>query len=143
VGTTVGFQNLVMHTLSPTTTPLNPAMVPTISYEYLFCHPSSDQLRPPSRWKTRGLLSGFCTSGTTGRRLRPSNLDTISSHQRQNGWGTIHPEPGTTPPLLAREEGPPIQKEPDLGVGPYHSRPRWPSWCRTLAITTRGPPDRT
>jgi hypothetical protein len=86
VGTTAGFQNLIMEALSPVITPLNPAMVPTISYEYLFYHPSSDRLRPPTQRKARGLLSGSCTLGIVGHRLRPTKLDTAGSLQRQNGW---------------------------------------------------------
>jgi hypothetical protein len=55
-------------------------------------------------------LSGSCTLGTVGHRLRPSNLDMTGSLQRQNGWGTIHPVPGTIPPFLAREEGHPSKR---------------------------------
>jgi hypothetical protein len=71
--------------------PPNPAMVPILSYENIFCLPSSEWHWPPVRWKTRGLLSGSCTSGTIGHRLQPKNLDTTGSLQ----------------PLRGEEEGPP------------------------------------
>jgi hypothetical protein len=108
VSTTVGFWNLIMEALRPIITSLNPATVPAVSYEYLFCLPSSDRLRPPARRKAQGLLSGSCTLGTVGRWLWPNNLDMTSSLQWQNGCGTIHPVPDMAPPLLARGEGPPI-----------------------------------
>jgi hypothetical protein len=59
--------------------PLNPAMAPTITYGYLFCLPSSDQLCPPVRWKARELLSHSKTLGTAGYWLWPKILDTIGS----------------------------------------------------------------
>jgi hypothetical protein len=43
--------------------PPNPAVVPTVIYEYLFCLPSSERLWPPTQWKAWGLLSGSCTPG--------------------------------------------------------------------------------
>jgi hypothetical protein len=108
VRATMGFQNLIMEALSPIITPANPMVAPTVSYEYLFYHPSSEQLRPPAQWKAWGLLLGSDTPGMVGHRLWPNNLDMIGSLQQQNGWGTIHPIPGMAPPLLPREEGPPI-----------------------------------
>jgi hypothetical protein len=38
------------------------------------------------------------------------------SLQWKNGWGTIHPIPGMSLPLLARGERLPILKELDLGA---------------------------
>jgi hypothetical protein len=49
-------------------TPLNPAVVPAVSYEYLFCLPSSEWLHPPARWKVQRLLLKSCTLGTAGHR---------------------------------------------------------------------------
>jgi hypothetical protein len=43
VSTTVRFRNLIMEALSPIITLPNPAVVPTVSYEYLFCHLTSDR----------------------------------------------------------------------------------------------------
>jgi hypothetical protein len=43
--------------------PLNPAVVHTVTYEYLFCLPSSDWLQPSTRQEDRGLLTGSCTLG--------------------------------------------------------------------------------
>jgi hypothetical protein len=68
---------------NPTISPLNPAEVPTVTYEYLFCPPSSDQLRPPAQWRARGLLSGSSTPGTVGCQLQPKILDTVDSLQWQ------------------------------------------------------------
>jgi hypothetical protein len=61
----------------------NPVEVPTVTYEYLFCRPLSDRLRPPSQWKAQGILSGSSTLGTAGHRLRPKILDTTGSLQWQ------------------------------------------------------------
>jgi hypothetical protein len=63
--------------------PLNPVEVPTVTYQYLLCPPSSDQLRPPAQRRARGLLSGSTTLGTIGRRLWPKILDMTDSLQRQ------------------------------------------------------------
>jgi hypothetical protein len=60
-------------------TPPNPVAVPTISYEHLFCLPSSERLWPPTRWKAQGLLSGSSTLGTVGHQLRSKHMDTIGS----------------------------------------------------------------
>jgi hypothetical protein len=38
---------LIVEALGPIITPPNPMMVLVVSYEYLFCHPSSDRLWPP------------------------------------------------------------------------------------------------
>jgi hypothetical protein len=62
--------------------PPNHVMAPTVTYEYLFCRPSSERLRPIAQWKARGLLSGSCTPGITGHRLRLKNMVMTSSHQQ-------------------------------------------------------------
>jgi hypothetical protein len=48
MGTTMGFQNLIMEAIGSVIIILNPATDPTVSYEYLFCHLTSNQLRPPA-----------------------------------------------------------------------------------------------
>jgi hypothetical protein len=53
--------------LSTMATPPNPTVVPTVSYEYLFCLPSSERFQPPARRMAQGLLSGFSTPETAGR----------------------------------------------------------------------------
>jgi hypothetical protein len=63
--------------------PLNVVAVPTVTYEYPFCLPSSERLWPPTQQKARGLLSGSCTLATTGRLLWPKNMDTTGSLQWQ------------------------------------------------------------
>jgi hypothetical protein len=67
--------------------PPNPVAVPIVSYEYLFCLPSSERPRSPIRWKARGLLSGSCTPTTAGHRLQPnkSRYDPILSHDKWLG----------------------------------------------------------
>jgi hypothetical protein len=57
----------------------NPVMAPAVTYEYLLCLMSSDQLRPLARWKGVGLLLRSSTPGTAGHRLRPNILDMTSS----------------------------------------------------------------
>jgi hypothetical protein len=66
---------------SPMASPPNPMVVPTVTYEYLSCLPSSEQLWPPAQWKAQVLLSGPCTLVTTGRYLQPKNLVTTGSLQ--------------------------------------------------------------
>jgi hypothetical protein len=44
---------------SPTASPPNPAMALIVTYEYLFCLPSSDRLRPPAREKAQGYCQGL------------------------------------------------------------------------------------
>jgi hypothetical protein len=72
MGTTAGFQNLIMEVLGHVIIFSNPITVPTVSYEYLFCH-------PPARRKARRLLSRSYTSDTVSHQLRPNNLDMINS----------------------------------------------------------------
>jgi hypothetical protein len=93
--------------LNPIITPLNPAAVPTVSYEYLFCLPSSEWLWLPARRKDWGLLSGSCTPGTAGCQLRLKKYRYGRFPPAANDWGTIHPVLDMVPPLLTREEGSP------------------------------------
>jgi hypothetical protein len=39
--------------------PTNPTVVPIVTYQYLFCLPSSERLQPPAQRKAQVLLSGF------------------------------------------------------------------------------------
>jgi hypothetical protein len=39
----------------------NPAVVPVMTYYYLFCLPSSERPQPPARRHAQGLLSRSCT----------------------------------------------------------------------------------
>jgi hypothetical protein len=78
MGTTAGFPVKIRgYMVSPTISPQNPAEVPAVTYEYLFCPLLSDQLQPPARWRARGLLSGSNTPGILGHQLRTKILDTI------------------------------------------------------------------
>jgi hypothetical protein len=61
--------------------PLNPAEVPTVTYEYMFCPLLSDQLWPPDRRRAWGLLSRSRTLGTMSHLLWLKILDTTSSLQ--------------------------------------------------------------
>jgi hypothetical protein len=67
--------------------PLNPAAVLVVTYEYLFCLSSSERPQPPARWKSQGLLSRYCTLGTTGHRVWPnkSGYDPVPSSGKQLG----------------------------------------------------------
>jgi hypothetical protein len=94
VGTTAGFQNLIMEALGPVIIFLNPMVVLAVSCEYLCCHPSSGQLWPPDRWKARGQLSGSCTLGTTGHQLHPDNLDMTGSSSSKMTRETYTPYQG-------------------------------------------------
>jgi hypothetical protein len=68
---------------SPMISPPNPAEVPTVTYEYMLYPPSSDQLRPPTQQRARGLLLGSSTLSTAVHRLRYKILATTGSLQRQ------------------------------------------------------------
>jgi hypothetical protein len=87
--------------------PPNPIVVPTVTYEYLFCLPSSERLWPPRSMEGLGVTVGvsyhryFWTPVTTHKFAYDQFPPAI------NGWETKHPVPGTIPPLLAEEEGPP------------------------------------
>jgi hypothetical protein len=50
---------------------LNPTVVPTVTYEYIFCLSLSERPWPPAQQKARALLSGSYTPGTVGRWLWP------------------------------------------------------------------------
>jgi hypothetical protein len=54
---------------SPTISPLNLMVAPTVTYEYLLYLPLSDRLQPPTRPKDRGLLSRSSTPSTAGHEL--------------------------------------------------------------------------
>jgi hypothetical protein len=90
-------------------------MAPAVTYEYLFCLPSSDQLRPTARRNAQGLLSGFSTpvpwAAGYGQKSRYDRLPPVA-----NGLGIIHPVSNMTPPLLAEDEGPPTYKELNPGA---------------------------
>jgi hypothetical protein len=88
-----------------------PTVVFTVPREFLFCHPTGDRLRPPTRRKARGLMSGFYTPGTTGRRLPPDNMN-MSDFTNRQMVGVRPPVSGMAPPLLNQQggRGPPIQR---------------------------------
>jgi hypothetical protein len=62
--------------------PMNLAVVPAVTYEYLFFLPLSEWLRPPAQQKAWGLLSGSYNLSTVGCLIRPKNLDTTNSLQQ-------------------------------------------------------------
>jgi hypothetical protein len=89
------------------TSPPNLMAVSVVTYEYLFCLPSSDRLRPPTRRKAQGLWTGSCTLGyrealVTAQKSRYGRFPSAV-----NSWGTKYPVLDMVPPLLAKEEGPP------------------------------------
>jgi hypothetical protein len=64
---------------SPTTSPMNPAEVPAVPYEHLFCLSSRGHFLSPAQ------NSGYDRFPLAA-----------------NGWGIIHPIPDKTPPLQAK-----------------------------------------
>jgi hypothetical protein len=80
--------------------PLNHVVVPIVTYEYLFCLLSSEWLRPPTRHKAQGLLSGSCTPSTVGHGLRTkkSGYDLVPSSEKRLGNQVPHTEYGSTTP---------------------------------------------
>jgi hypothetical protein len=67
--------------------PPNPAVVPIVTYEYLFYLPSSEWPRPPALWKAWGLLPGSCIPVITGHRTQPNKCgyDPAPSNAKQLG----------------------------------------------------------
>jgi hypothetical protein len=80
---------------------------PAVTYEYLFCPPSSDWLRPPTRRRAQGLLLGSNTPRTVSRRLQLKILDMTGFLHWQTARVPYTPISYIAPPLLAEEEGPP------------------------------------
>jgi hypothetical protein len=94
--------------ISPAISPLNLTAAPAVTYEHLFCLPSTDRLLPPARWKARGLLSGSSTLGTRSVVVaQNSRYDQFPP--AANSWGIIHHIPDIAPQLLVEEEGPPME----------------------------------
>jgi hypothetical protein len=80
VGTTTGFWVKIMEDLAPQTSPLNPAEVPTVAYEHLFCLPLRGHFFcHPLKRKTRGATVGVKYPSTMRRQLRPMDMDMIDS----------------------------------------------------------------
>jgi hypothetical protein len=90
-----------------TASPLNPAIVPIVTYEYLVCLPQREWLWPPARRKARDLLSGPCTLGIMGRWWWPKRSGYNWFPLAANDWGTMHPVPDMVPPFLVEQDGPP------------------------------------
>jgi hypothetical protein len=72
--------------------PSNSVVVPVVTYEYPFFLPSCDRPQPPPQQKAQGLLSGFCTPGTTSHRLCPnkSGYDPVPSSGKWLGHQVPH-----------------------------------------------------
>jgi hypothetical protein len=100
--------------------------VPAVTYEYLFCPPSSDRLRPLAQSRPWRLLSGSCTLGTVGHRLRPKILETTGSLQ----WQTAE-EPYTSCRIwphhsrLKRREHQPKKTNPGSNPRLHFSTLQW------------------
>jgi hypothetical protein len=92
---------------SPMASPPNPAAVPIVTYEYLFCFPLSDRLRPPTQRKAQGLLAGSCISGYCESLVTAQKFGCVWFPLAANDEGTKYPILDTAPPLLVEEEGPP------------------------------------
>jgi hypothetical protein len=77
--------------------PMNPAVIPIVTYEYLFCLPSSERLRPPARRKAQGLLSGSCTMDCrlwqkkSKYGLVPSSSKRLGNQVPYTGYGPTTP----------------------------------------------------
>jgi hypothetical protein len=56
--------------------PLNPAVVPVVTYEYLIYLPSSERFHPSTQQKAQGLLSGSCIPGIVCPVMAQTSLDT-------------------------------------------------------------------
>jgi hypothetical protein len=87
--------------------PPNPVAVPVVSYEYLFCLPSSEQLWPLCSTEGLGatirvLYPGYRGSSVTAQKSGFDRFPPVT-----HGWGTNQPIPDKVPPLLSEEEWPP------------------------------------
>jgi hypothetical protein len=86
--------------------PPNPTTIPVVTYEYLFCLPSSKRPQSAARRKARGLLSGLVPWVPWPTSYGPTNLDTTLFPPAANDWGTKGPIPDMVSPPLAKGEGP-------------------------------------
>jgi hypothetical protein len=91
--------------------PLNPVVVPAVTYEYLFFLRLSDRLRSPTRWKARGLLTGSCTPGYHGSPVMAQKFGYAQYPLATNVWETKYFVLDMVSAILAEEEGPPTSKE--------------------------------
>jgi hypothetical protein len=87
------------------TSPLNPAVVLVVTFEYLSYLSLSERLRPPARRKVRGATIGVLYPGYRGPPVmtQKSRYDQFPSVV--DNWGTKHPVSDMVPPLLAEEKG--------------------------------------
>jgi hypothetical protein len=71
--------------------PLNPALVTTVTCEYLICLPPSEWLWPPTQCQARGLQSKSCTSGTEDWWLWPnkSGYGLVPSRGKMGGEPSV------------------------------------------------------
>jgi hypothetical protein len=65
------------------TSPPNPAIEPTVTYEYLFFLPLSNRLRQPLDGRLRGYYQGFVPQVPRVTGYGPKNLVMTGSHQQQ------------------------------------------------------------
>jgi hypothetical protein len=87
------------------TSPLNPAVVLVVTFEYLSCLSLSERLWPPARRKARGATIGVWYLGYRGPPVmtQKSRYDQFPSVA--DNWRTKHPVSDMVPPLLAEEKG--------------------------------------
>jgi hypothetical protein len=87
--------------------PPNPVAVPIVTYEYLFCLPSSERPSHSLDGRLVGYYRGLVPRVPWAASYGPTNLDTTLFPPAVNGWVTKNHVPHMVPPLLAEGEGPP------------------------------------
>jgi hypothetical protein len=83
VGTTAGFQVKIVEALALKTSPSNPAEVPIVAYEHLFCLPLRGHFFHPPQTEGTEATIGVNYPYTTKCQLWSVDMDMIDSLQRQ------------------------------------------------------------
>jgi hypothetical protein len=80
-----------MEALNPIFILLNLVVVPAVSYEYLFCHPSSDCSGHPLNRRLKGYYRGLIPRVPWATGYDPTIWIRPVPSNRQNGWRTMTP----------------------------------------------------
>jgi hypothetical protein len=87
--------------------PPNPMTVPIVTYEYLFCLPSSEQSGHPFDRRLEHYYRCRVPWVLQATSYSPANMDTTQFPPVANDCGTKYPILDMVPQLLVEGEGPP------------------------------------
>jgi hypothetical protein len=101
--------------------PPNPAVVPAVTYDYLFYLPSSEQPSHLLDVRHEGYYQGHVPQVPHAVGYGPKNLDMTRLPIATNISGSIHPVPDMVLPVQLEGEGPPSKKE--INMSPVRTSP--------------------